>query len=78
MAGSSPAMTSRGHPVILIGQYDPPFVRRVALALRLYGIGYEHRSWSTFGDGDKIAPFHASMLTRRRRPGRRNRSRCTP
>jgi glutathione S-transferase len=44
--------------VILIGQYDSPFVRRVAIALRLYGIGYQHRPWSTFGDADRIAPFN--------------------
>jgi glutathione S-transferase len=44
--------------LILIGQYDSPFVRRVAIAMRLYGLAFEHRPWSTFGDGDKIAPFN--------------------
>ena len=44
--------------MILIGQYDSPFVRRVAIAAKLHGIPYEHRPWSTFGDGDKIAPFN--------------------
>src|SRR5215210_7335048 len=44
--------------MILIGQYDSPFVRRVAIALRLYGIGFEHRPWSTFGDADRIAPYN--------------------
>src|SRR5260221_322201 len=59
MAGSSPAMTSREKvPMILIGQYDSPFVRRVAIALRLYELSFEHRPWSTFGDGEKIAPYN--------------------
>jgi glutathione S-transferase len=44
--------------MILIGQYDSPFVRRVAIAMRLYGLAFEHRPWSTFGDADKIAPFN--------------------
>jgi glutathione S-transferase len=44
--------------MILIGQYDSPFVRRVAIALRLYGLPFEHRPWSTFGDADKIAAFN--------------------
>jgi glutathione S-transferase len=44
--------------MILIGQYDSPFVRRVAIAAKLHGIAFEHRPWSTFADGDKIAPFN--------------------
>src|ERR1700675_1627284 len=44
--------------MILIGQYDSPFVRRVAIALRLYGLPFEHRPWSTFGDAEKIAPYN--------------------
>lgn len=45
----------------LIGQYDSPFVRRVALALRFYGIPFEHTSWSTFGDAEKIALYNPLM-----------------
>ena len=44
--------------MFLIGQYDSPFVRRVAIAMRLYGLAFEHRPWSTFGEGDKIAPYN--------------------
>jgi glutathione S-transferase len=44
--------------MFLIGQYDSPFVRRVAIALRLYDLPFEHRPWSTFGEGDKIAPYN--------------------
>jgi len=44
--------------MFLIGQYDSPFVRRSAIAMRLYGIEFEHKPWSTFGDADKIAPYN--------------------
>jgi len=41
--------------MILVGQYDSPFVRRVAVALQIYGFDYEHRPWSVFGDAEAIA-----------------------
>ena len=44
--------------MILIGQYDSPFVRRVAIALRLYGLDFEHRPWSVFGDADKLGAIN--------------------
>ena len=44
--------------MILIGQYDSPLVRRVGIALTLYGLPFEHKPWSTFGDADKIAPYN--------------------
>lgn len=44
--------------MILIGQYDSPFVRRVGIALRLYGLPFEHRPWSVFGDAERIAPLN--------------------
>src|SRR5437763_7048220 len=44
--------------MILIGQYDSPFVRRVAIAMRMYGFDFEHCPWSVFGDGDKIAQYN--------------------
>ncbi len=47
--------------MILIGQFDSPFVRRVAIALRLYELPFDHKPWSTFGDGDKIAPYNPLM-----------------
>jgi glutathione S-transferase len=45
-------------PMILIGQYDSPFVRRVGIALTLYELPFEHRPWSSFGDADKIRGFN--------------------
>lgn len=44
--------------MILIGQYDSSFVRRVGIALTLYGIPFEHRPWSVFGDAEKIRPYN--------------------
>jgi len=41
--------------MILIGQYDSPFVRRVGITLHLYDLPYQHRPWSVWGDADKIA-----------------------
>lgn len=47
--------------MILIGQYDSPFVRRVGIALTLYGIGFEHLTWSVFGDGDMVRKLNPLM-----------------
>jgi len=44
--------------MILIGQYDSPFVRRVGIALVLYGLSFEHRPWSTFADAEKIRQYN--------------------
>jgi glutathione S-transferase len=44
--------------MILIGHFDSPFVRRVAIALRIYEMPFEHRAWSVFGDAEKIAQFN--------------------
>ncbi len=44
--------------MILIGQYDSPFVRRVGIALTLYGLPFTHKPWSTFGDAEKIRLYN--------------------
>ena len=44
--------------MILIGQYDSPFVRRVGIALKLYGLSFEHRPWSVFSDADKLREYN--------------------
>ncbi|MGQ0620847.1 MAG: glutathione S-transferase family protein [Panacagrimonas sp.] len=40
--------------MILIGMFDSPYVRRVAVSLRLLGFGFEHRNWSVGRDLDLI------------------------
>ena len=51
-------MSESNVSMILIGQYDSPFVRRVAIAMDLYGFAFAHRPWSTFGDAAALAPFN--------------------
>lgn len=40
--------------MILVGQYDSPFVRRVAISLRVLGFEYEHDTRSVFADFDDM------------------------
>ncbi len=40
--------------MILVGQYDSPFVRRVAVALHHYGLPFERRVLSVFQDFDTV------------------------
>ncbi len=40
--------------MILVGQYDSPFVRRVAIALNHYGMAFDRRVLSTFQDFDEM------------------------
>lgn len=40
--------------MILIGQYDSPFVRRVAIALHHYGLPFERRVLSVFAEFDEM------------------------
>lgn len=47
--------------MILIGQYDSPFVRRVAVAMATYGMAFTHRPWSVFGDAEALAGVNPLM-----------------
>lgn len=47
--------------MILIGQYDSPFVRRVGIALSNYGFAFEHRRWSVFGDAERVRAVNPLM-----------------
>lgn len=44
--------------MILIGMYDSSYTRRVAIAMALYGIDFEHRSWSVGRDFDRIREYN--------------------
>ena len=52
--------------MILIGQYDSPFVRRVGIALSLYDIPFEHRPWSSFGNADELRAYNPLTRVRSR------------
>jgi glutathione S-transferase len=41
----------------LIGQYDSPFVRRVAVALTHYDLAFDHWPWSVWADADELARY---------------------
>ena len=47
--------------MILIGQYDSSFVRRVGIALRIYELAFEHRPWSVFSDRERVQAFNPLM-----------------
>ena len=43
--------------MILIGMFDSPYVRRVAIAMTLLGLEFEHRNWSVGKDFDRIRDY---------------------
>jgi glutathione S-transferase len=44
--------------MILVGQYDSPFVRRVAIALHHYGLPFQRNAISVFGDAAEMATIN--------------------
>ncbi|EXI68517.1 MAG TPA: glutathione S-transferase family protein [Candidatus Accumulibacter phosphatis] len=59
--------TTSGGQHQLLGLYDSPFVRRVAVSMKHYGIPFEHVSLSVFRHMDAMRPlnplFKVPMLT---------------
>src|SRR5437762_8768384 len=41
-------------PMTLVGQYDSPYTRRVAISLGLLGFEFDHDTRSVFGDFDSM------------------------
>ena len=44
--------------MLLIGMFDSPFVRRVAITLRLLDMPFEHGNWSVGRDFDRIREYN--------------------
>jgi glutathione S-transferase len=44
--------------MILIGMFDSSYTRRVAIAMSLYGMPFEHRAWSVGRDFDRIRQYN--------------------
>jgi glutathione S-transferase len=44
--------------MLLIGMFDSPFVRRVAVTMKLLGLAFEHGNWSVGKDFDRIREFN--------------------
>ena len=46
----------------LVGQYDSPFLRRVAVTMHYYGIPYERKVLSVFRNADEVAEINPLMV----------------
>jgi glutathione S-transferase len=44
--------------MLLIGMFDSPFVRRVAVTLKLSGLEFEHANWSVGKDFERIREYN--------------------
>jgi len=51
--------------MILVGQYDSPFVRRVAVTLHLYGMPFTRNTLSVFSDAGEMARIIRWCASRR-------------
>ena len=58
--------------MILIGMFDSPFVRRVAVSMNLLEMPFEHRNWSV-GKGLRVDPAVQSAGPRARAGAARRR-----
>jgi glutathione S-transferase len=44
--------------MLLIGMFDSPFVRRVAITMKLQGVAFEYANWSVGKDFDRIRQYN--------------------
>lgn len=54
--------------MILIGMFDSPYVRRVAVSQQLVGLPFEPRHWSVGGAGPCRGSANSTSLSLSRRP----------
>jgi len=47
--------------MILIGMLDSPYVRRVAIGMKVLGLEYEHRPLSVFSDFDQVQAINPAV-----------------
>jgi glutathione S-transferase len=52
------ALSRKLRAMLLIGQFDSPFVRRVGIAMRHYALPFEHRPWSVWAHADQVAQYN--------------------
>lgn len=50
--------------MILIGMFDSPYVRRVAVSMRLLDLPFEHRNWSVGRDFDATRRYNPLLAFR--------------
>ena len=44
--------------MMLIGMFDSPYVRRVAVSMKMLGIEFEHANWSIGADFERIRKYN--------------------
>jgi glutathione S-transferase len=44
--------------MLLIGMFDSPFVRRVAVSMKVLGLAFEHANWSVGKDFERIRQYN--------------------
>ena len=51
------ATMNEGRPMLLIGMFDSPYVRRVAISMKRLELPFEHGNWSVGVDFDRIRQY---------------------
>ena len=48
--------------MLLIGMFDSPFVRRIAITMKLLDLPFEHANWSVGRDFDRIREYNPLLF----------------